>query len=896
MSQDLTPWHSLPLGEVFARVGSKREGLSRAEAEKRLFALGANEIKYRKKTSDWMLFFRQFANPLVLVLLAAGAVTIFLGALLDAGVIFGVVFLNSAIGFWEERRALKTLYALQEKKRLFAWVRRDGEWRNRPIEELVSGDIVRLKPGDKVPADARLVSTSDLSVDEAILTGEFLSVEKSVSPIPPGAPLAERQNMVWRGTNVSDGKAEALVVATGEKTELGKIGQYLEDIEETRTPFEQKVRRLGRFLTVAIIFLTLALGSIGLLAGHSLQEMFLVAVAVVVSAIPEGLPVAVTVILAIGMTRILSKRGLLKRLSATEALGSTSVILTDKTGTLTTGIMKVSGIFTARRTRGLFELEPRGERDLVELVLEILVLTSEAILENPDDPPAERRIYGRPTDRAMLEAALAAGFSPKEEESRFELIKDIPFSSARKFSASVRKTPDGGVSIFFAGAPEMVLDYVNRVQLADRSYVMRPDEKTDIRNTISRLAREGLRLIAVGYRRLASRSEAETYRPARSLVDLLEGSTFVGLVVLKDPVREDVPETIKMTRQAGLRTVIVTGDHALTARAVAQEIGLLQKGRSTFSVMEGSEVDSLGVEELAHQVRSIDVFARVSPEHKVKIVAAWQKHGEVVAMSGDGVNDAPALKKADVGIAVGTGTDLAKDVADLVLLDNNFSTVVAAVREGRVILDNLKKVITYLLSDSFTEIAVIAISLLAGLPVPVLPAQILWVNLIEDSLPAMALAFDPAEDDVMRLPPPPRKSPLIDRSMKMLIGAIGFASVIFTLGIYLFFLAGGSGLPHTRTMVFAAIGVNSLFYAFSVRSLRRPIWQIRFWANKHLIGAVLAAFALLAAAIYLPPLQAILRTEPLDAREWIILAGFGILNIVVIETAKWILIKRRKTK
>lgn len=891
-------WHSLALGDVFTQLGTKREGLSELEASRRTQKFGPNKIIFEAKDRIWLVFLRQFLSPLIFLLLVAGVVTILLGEHLDSIVIFGAVIFNTLIGFFQERRALKTFESLRRKQQFFSWVKRDGDWRQIADEQLTPGDLIMLKPGDRVPADARLVSVYDLNINEAVLTGESSPVAKGIDIVDKDIVLAERANMVWMGTEVTEGKAEAIIVTIGGATEFGKISSLLQLTKDVKTPFEKKVAKLGRFLAIIILAFSLIILVFGVLVGRPLDEMFIVVIAVAVSAIPEGLPIAVTVILAISMTRILKKKGLVKRLSATEALGATSVILTDKTGTLTLGEMRVSEVVTATRKHGVLELAPSRQTDnSYFLALRAAALSANAIIENSHDDIEKWRVRGRPTDTALVIAAGEIGFSPDKIKKKYKVINEIPFSSERKFSASLRSFVQTGKqknTLFFAGAPDTLLRYIKRVQVNERAYVLTNDDKNDIRNTINNMAGRGLRVIMVGEKPFASGDDFPKKFIAGYWTHLLEGAVFLGLIGIKDPVREDVSDTISLTRQAGIRTVIVTGDHALTARSVAKDIGLLKKGRTIFNVMEGRELEEMSSAELARQVRSIDIFARISPEHKVRIVDAWQKQGEVVAMAGDGVNDAPAIKKADIGIAVGTGTDIAKEAADIVLLDNNFSTIVAAVKEGRVIIDNLKKVITYLLSNSFTEIILIAFSLLLGLPLPILPAQILWVNLIEGSFPSIALAFDPAEKDVMKMPPADNKKPLIDKEMRFLILVIGIFTDLVLVGLFLFFLGQGGDIGYIRTIIFVALAINSLFYVFSLRSLRRPIWKMRFWDNYYLLAAVAFGFFLLITAVYLPPLQVLLRTSPLGFLEWIILIGFGILNVVAIEMGKWIFIRRRQ--
>lgn len=890
-------WHALALGDVFSKIQTKRDGISQIEARRRLEKFGLNEVVIEKRHGNWRIFFHQFVSPLIFLLIIAGVVTIFLQAYLDTIVIFAAVFFNTIIGFFQERRALSSLKSLRQKQIFLAWVKRDGNWREIPAKQVVPGDIILIKPGDRVPADARLISAFDLKANEAILTGESLPVSKDIGLVGEATVLADRTNMLWMGTEVSDGKGTAVVVSTAKNTQFGKISSLLETIVKRKTPFEKKVAKLGRFISSIILVSSILLIFIGISTGRTFSEMFLVAVAVAVSAIPEGLPIAVTVILAIGMTRILSKKGLVKELSSAETLGSTSVILTDKTGTLTVGQMRVSHVLVFNKKNELVELDsiekPTGS---YLLALKVASMASEAIIENPYDDISSWRIRGRPTDKAMLLAAISADIDTELLNKKYQTIDELPFSSARKFLASLRQDQNGMSTVFFSGAPDILASYLKRVQIEEKTFNLSSDSLTDLKNTVNKLANKGLRIVLVGYKKLGKNYKSENIKGAakNKWTLLLEGATFVGLIGIKDPVRKDVAEMIAVGRKAGIRTVIVTGDHTLTAQSVGKEIGLLAKGRTLFNIMEGQELENIETKDLARQVRAIDIFARVSPQHKVKIVEAWQRQDEVVAMAGDGVNDAPALRAADVGIAVGTGTDIAKEAADIILLNNNFSTIIAAIKEGRVILDNLKKVIAYLLSDSLTEIFLVFFTLLLGLPLPVLPAQILWVNLVEGSLPSIALAFDPAEKDVMTLPPTAIKKPLLDNEIKLLIAIISILTFVVLVGLFIFFLSQGMELGRVRTLIFVALAINSLFYAFALRSLRRPIWQVNFWTNKYLIGAVLIGFGLIVAAVYLPLLQTLLRTVSIGTLEWIILIGFGILNIIAIEFGKWIFIQRKQ--
>lgn len=891
--ENSTPWHSLALGEVLARVSSKKDGLSSVEAKKRLERDGSNALTAQEDEAWWMLLLRQFVHPLLALLIAAGVATLFMGHWHDAIVIFIVVALQAGVGFYQERKAKKALDSLHKQERQFAWVLRDGRWQRIRVRDVVPGDRILLRAGDKVPADARLAAANHLEVSEAILTGESEPMHKQIEPLPEETELQDRINMVWRGTTVVSGRGEAIVTATGDKTEFGRIGTLTARTRETRTPFERRVDRLGRFLGIVTVVIVLVLFGLGVAAGRPLTEMFMVAVAVTVSALPEGLPIALTAILAIGMVRILHKEGLVKTLSAAQALGSTSVILTDKTGTLTEGRMRVGSVLAAHKKGGVLDFGEVGEGDeRRRRGLQIGALTSDVIIENPHEEPENQKLRGNGTDQALVLAAMDGGMHPDDLDATFAPVVDIPFRSERKFAATVREV-DGEYHLFVTGAPDVLLSKVSSVVFSKKTAPLSSDDRNEVRSRVSSLANEGMRVLCTATRKLENGEDVSGDIDDSDINALVRDLTLVSLVAIVDPVRSDVPQTVAEVTGAGVRTVIVTGDHALTASRVGKEIGLLGEERTLFTVMEGAEVGAMDDEELARRVRNVDVFARVTPEHKLRITRAWQKHGDVVATFGDGVNDAPALKHADVGVAVGSGTDLAREAADIVLLNNSFSTIVDAVREGRVIIDNLKKVITYMLSDSFTEVVLLSVAILAGLPLPILPAQILWAKVVADSGPSIALAFEPAEKDVMKLPPVRQDRSIIDKEMRFLIIVVGLLTDVILLGLFFFFLAADMDIERIRTIIFAALSIETLLYAFSMRSLRRPLWQTGPFENKYLLGAVGVGALLTLLAVYVPPFSTLVRTVPLTGLEWIIIVGFGMVNLAAIELGKFLYYRKK---
>ncbi len=825
-----------------------------------------------------------------------------------AVIIAVVLILNSWIGFVEERSAQKSLESLKKLEAAEAMVVREGQARMINAHEVVPGDIILLRPGDKVPADGRLVKSYELRLDESILTGESNEVAKHAGIVPANSPVFERTNMVFSGTMVLDGTAEAVVFGTGENSEAGRISRLAQKVPKVRTMFERKIARLSRFIGVIVVVLSLGLTLWGLSLGHEAKEMFLVAVAVAVAAVPESLPVAITVILVVGMKRVLKERGLVRSLKAAETLGGTSVILTDKTGTLTYGRMQVVKVLTPERRGGLLELNATTEVLSNHLLaLSYAMLVSKIVIENPQDEFHDWVLRGSAVEKAVVMAGVQAGLDWEKLNSKHKEIAAVPFNSQRKFSVSFRHWEDGQIQALVLGAPDVLLAQVSRLQILNRQENVSNSDLALIREVIDNSARSGLRLLAICAQKIKSREILSDHLVNGRIKEVLDGLSLVGLLGFKDPVRDDVKEFLNLSRAAGIRTVMVTGDHSLTARSVAREVGLLDRGRGAAfagsqgrrgaaEIMEGKEVEPLAVADLAGRVRGVDIFSRVSPQHKLKIVEAWQSQGEVVAVVGDGVNDAAALKRADVGVSLASGVELARESSDLILLEDSFASLVKAIREGRVILDNIKKVIAYLLSTSFTELVLISLSLITGLPLAVTAAQILWVNLLHESLPAMALALDPAEKDVMVNQPVPPAQPLLDGFVRFLIAVVGVISGLMIFGLFYFFQTYFESESYARSVAFAALGTTALFYSLSIRSLREPIWEVPFFENRYLLASIGLGLTLLMAAVYVPFLNALLKTEPLGGLEWVIVGAMGVLNIVLVEAAKWGFIHRKHGK
>lgn len=859
-------WHSIPTKEAVKILNSNAGlGLKESEVELRKNEYGLNSLPEDKPLSPLVLFLRQLKSPLILVLVLAGGVTLWLQEYTDSTVIFSAVLLNTAIGYFQENKATKALSALKNILKQKALVLREGNEREIPQEDLVPGDIVILSEGNKVPADCRILESFELRINEAVLTGEWLASFKRETVLAKKTPLADRDNMAYMGSVVEAGKGKALVVATGQKTELGRISKLLSEVKEEKTPYQKKLSRFSWLVTIVIAFLTLFIFIQGIITGGDIVEMFTIAVAIAVAAIPEGLPVAITVVLAVGMQRVLAKKGLVRHLTSAETLGSTSIIVTDKTLTLTEGKMKVEKIVP---------LKTKNK----QAVLLASALANEAFIENPIAALEKPILRGRPTDKALMESAVQANIFKEKIEEHTPLLFRLPFNSQTKYVASFHKL-EHGVLLSVSGAPERIME-LSRLSEKELDYA---------ETKLQELTSLGFRVVALAKKDISPRQKFTVKEG--TLRDEIKGLEFLGFIALKDPVRKGAKEAIQLAKDAGLKTVIATGDHLLTAKAVAKEIGLPTKDENLF---EGKELDKLSDEELSLKLEHISVFARVEPRHKLRIIEAWQKKGAIIAMTGDGVNDAPALKKADIGLALGSGTDVAKESSDLILLEDNFAIIPQAIREGRVIIDNIRKIITYLVSGSFTETILIGSSLLMGLPLPLTALQILWINLIEDGLPGMALTLEKPEEDVMARPPLEKNSNLLTREMKVIIFGISITTDLLLFLLFLFLLNTSYTLEHTQTVLFVGLGLDSLFYVFSVRSLRKNIWEYNPFSNLWLTGAVILGLLLLLAAVYLPFFQFFLGSIALTLLDWIILLGLALLNVLLIETVKWYYIRKSK--
>jgi Ca2+-transporting ATPase len=873
-------------------------GLTSSEAAARLEKYGRNQLKEAPKRSPWAIFLDQFKDFMIWVLIGAALVSGVLQEVVDAVAIIAIVILNAVLGFFQEYRAEKSLAALKKLSSPTSKVIRDGKHGLLASEELVPGDVVELEAGDSVPADGRMAwVTSNFNVQEASLTGESTPVVKTAAVLnEPEVPLADRANMVYLGTSVASGRARALVTETGMQTELGKIAGMIQEIEREATPLQKKLEEFGKwivylcFVLVAVVFL------LEWARGGKVIDVFLTAVSLAVAAIPEGMPAVVTIALALGVQRMVKRHALIRRLRSVETLGSATVICSDKTGTLTKNEMTVQAVFAGGR---LFQVTgigyaPQGEflsesknvnpQDCPDLMkaLAVGVLCNGAQLVQEQ---SSYKIVGDPTEAALLTVAGKADIWKSQEEHKHPFVDELPFDSDRKKMTIVRRVDHRHVA-YVKGAPDILLADCVNIEINGTVRPLTPKDRKQIAAANDDLTGQAMRVLGVAYRNLDG-------EPGKLDANVVERDlTFVGLIAMIDPPREEARQAIRACMTAGIKTVMITGDHKNTATAIARQLGFFKEDSLALS---GEELDKMSQEQLERQVHKIPVYARVSPEHKLRVVRAWRSRHEIVAMTGDGVNDAPAVKEADIGVAMGiTGTDVTKEVSDMVITDDNFASIVAAVEEGRGIYDNILKFVHYLLSCNTGEILVMFVSSLLGLPVPLLPIQILWVNLVTDGLPALALGVDPVDPKIMKRRPRAPDEPVVTRSRGLLMVAQGVFIAACSLGAYaLVLFVEDEGVARARTACFVVLAVSQLFHSYNCRSLTESLFKIGPFTNKSLLLATGISFALQMAVVYIPPLQTVFKTEPLGLLDWVLV--FAISSLPLWGTEIYKAIRRHRT-
>jgi Ca2+-transporting ATPase len=854
--------------DVLGTLGSQRTGISNTEAQKRLNEFGPNELQEKKKRTTLLMFLDQFKDFMILILIGAAVIAGVIGELVDTLVIIAIVIINAIIGFVQEYRAEKAMEALKKMAAHTAMILRDGAIVGVAAIELVPGDVVMLEAGSLVPADIRLMETAQLKAEEAALTGESVSVDKhSRALIEDQLPLADRKNMVYKGTTISYGRGTGVVTATGMKTELGKIASMLQDEEEVKTPLQKRLAAFGRKLALAVLVICAIVFGMGFLRGEPVLLMLLTAISLAVAAIPEALPAVITISLALGAKKMVSKNALVRKLPAVETLGSVTYICSDKTGTLTVNRMTVEDFFVDGKN---FKA---GDPTLSQFDF----LMKGLALSNDVKQSADGTLLGDPTEVALYEVAEKSGFNKRELENSLPRISEIPFDSERKCMTTLHRLPSGDCVSFTKGGVDVMSEKADTMWTSN-GWV--PIDRDQLLIANNEMAERGLRVLCIAMRRWDA-------IPDNVICEIVETNlSILGLVGMMDPPREEVKEAVNLCKTAGIRPVMITGDHPVTARAIAERVGFLEP-EDHNNVITGQELDRLSLSEFEEKVENIRVYARVAPEQKLKIVKALQDKGQFVAMTGDGVNDAPALKRADIGVAMGiTGTDVSKEAAHMILLDDNFATIVRAVQEGRKIYDNIRKFIRYLLTTNSGEIWTLFLAPILGLPVPLLPIHLLWVNLVTDGLPALALSVEPAEGDVMKRPPRHPKESIFAHGLGLHAIWVGILMGVIVLSIQAWSLANVDA--HWQTMVFTVLCLTQLGHVLAIRSERQSLFTMGLFSNKPLLGAIVLTFLLQMAIIYIPAMNRIFKTEPLTAGELLIAVAASSIVFFAVELEKLI--------
>lgn len=900
------PWYQIPPDEATHLLESDQEkGLARAQVEERRKRYGPNVLQESERVSLISVFVGQFKDFMVAILVIATVISFFLGEYLDAITIVAIIFMNGVLGFIQEARAERSLQALKDMAAPMARVIRGGKLDMIPASALVPGDLVLLEAGDRVPADLRLTLSSRLEIEESALTGESVPVSKQTAVVTGGktgelVPLGDRKNLAFMGTLVTGGTGRGLVTAIGMETELGRIAHLMNEAETMETPLQRRLEQLGKVLVVVAILLTIVVVLAGVGHGHELFTMFLAGVSLAVAAIPEGLPAIVTIALALGVQRMIRRNAIVRKLPSVETLGCASVICSDKTGTLTQNKMTVTHVWHSDKLyevtgsgydpSGEIKLNgkkvaPGGETGLLQLLrVAERCNNAQLIAEQAGEgkglfsgkKESIWRIVGDPTEGALVvlaAKALGQNGSAKQLLPSGKRIDELPFDSERKMMSVIEQTSDGKHTLLSKGAVEAILARSSHIVWEGEVIPLTQRMRHMIAGQTEQMAGQALRVLGFAYRPL------NVYRQGAPAANVETGLIFLGMAGMIDPPRHEVKQAIALCKQAGIRTVMITGDHKITAEAIAREIGILRPG---MAVLEGQQLNRMSDEELVQEADQISVYARVSPEHKLRIVQALQAKGHVVAMTGDGVNDAPAIKTADIGIGMGiAGTDVTKEASDLVLRDDNFATIVAAIEEGRNIYDNIRKFIRYLLASNVGEILVMFFAMMIGLPLPLVPIQILWVNLVTDGLPAMALGVDPAEDDTMYQRPRRRNESIFARSLGWKIISRGFLIGLMTLGAFWLTLRENpDNLAHAQTVAFVTLVMAQLIHVFDCRS-EHSVFHRNPFENMYLVWAVISSLLLVLVVIYWPPMQPIFKTTALSMRDWaLVLVAGGVPTFV----------------
>lgn len=871
--------------EVLSKLDSDQKGISSTQAKERLSQHGPNQLESPTKPSPLKIFIGKFKDYMVLVLIFAAIISFIAGETTNAYVILGIVVLVAIIGFVQEYKAEKAMEALREMVAPEADVIRDGQMSTIPAADLVPGDVVFLEAGDKVPADGRILEVTSLQVIESSLTGESMPVEKLAQTLPEDIALADRKNMVFMGTIISQGNCRAIVTATGLGTELGRISGLMKQ-EQAEPPLKIKLQQLAKRQALLVMVISAIVFILMFSRGLPVIDALIASIALAVAGIPEALPFIVTLALAFGTQAMAKKNAIIRRLPEVETLGSTTVICTDKTGTLTTGEMTLREIRTYRKIEvtgagydpsGQFisqgaKLEPT-EEDLAR-ILKIGVHANNSAIERAN---GGWRVVGDPTEGALIVAAKKAGILDKIKDSSSRFI-EYPFDSERMRMTTVDEVHKEGYIVSMKGAPEVVLSHCTKTTTPNGTKTLTEEDRRSILADADDMAENALRVLALAWKPISNNDPVE--------VDCMEsGLIFAGLTGMMDPPRKEVPEAIRVSKMAGIRTVMITGDHRLTARAIGKELGI-----GNGEVIEGVQLDRMSSEDLREHIDDVSVFARVTAEHKVRIVEALKARGHIVAMTGDGVNDAPALTAADIGVAMGrTGTEVTKEASDMVIADDNFATIVSAIEEGRRIFDNIRKGTSYLLSVSFAELATIFFAVALGFPLPLLAAQILWINVVAEEFPAIGLALEPSHSDIMKRKPRDPKESMPSRPLMIYTLGIAATIVAGTLGMYIITLQSNPDLSYARTVAFVGLGFFTVYNAYSSRSLQESVFRMNPLGNKTLLIGIAASILAILAVVYIPFMQFIFETRPLTSESWILILTTGLVVVLAAEVMKKIL-------
>lgn len=898
-------WHHLAASEVLQLLDSNLEtGLAEEEAARRLSAYGRNEVTSKKRTSGLKRFLLQFHTPLIYILLVASVITFLLAEYVDSAVIFGVVIINAIIGYIQESKAERAIDALSRMVTTESTVRRDGRKRRIPSAEIVPGDVVLLRSGDRVPADLRLFKVRSLQVDESALTGESVPVQKAPERMGHDTIMAERRNLAYGGTLVTYGQAEALVWATGDNTEAGRIAFLISEAADLTTPLTKKIAEFSRFLLFVILILAAVTVAVGIWRGGTWVEMFMASVALAVGAIPEGLPAAVTITLAIGVSRMAKRRAIIRKLPAVETLGSTAIICSDKTGTLTENQMTVRAIYAGgcfyevsgagyapegRVSRQGQALEERELDPALRETLKAGFLCNDSAIKRSE---GKFVVEGDPTEAALLVSAGKAGFQEEELLWRHPRIDSVPFESEYQYMATLhrRQEADQGTVIYKKGALEGLLDRCSAMLLPDGTRA--PLDHDSIRQASDQMASKGLRVLA-----FASRP-GDVAQEQLGHEHVASGLTFLGLQGMIDPPREEAIEAVRKCREAGISVKMITGDHLVTAKAIAGQIGLGEPGQEV-KALNGRHLEKLSDDQLADAAEETAVFARVAPEQKLKLVRALQSRHHVVAMTGDGVNDAPALKQANIGIAMGiTGTDVAKGASDMLLMDDNFASIEAAVEEGRAVFDNLTKFIVWTLPTNGGEALILIASIFFGLALPILPVQLLWINMTTATLLGLMLVFEPKESDLMKRPPREPGSPILTFPLLMRTGLVTLIMLIGGFGLFFWERAHGMELAEARTMTVNIIVMVEIFYLLNCRSLTHSMWHSGFFSNRPMLGGIAVMIGAQLLFTYTPLMNTLFQSAPLSLETWLKVVAVGVFAMLAVGFEKWVRfgIRRKEPK